>query len=341
MGAGVLAAVLLAGRAGAEPPIDSGPRDAVVATTTDAEAPSPIERITTIGASATAGFGVNFWRFEGEDRKVRDSTNLAKILRAAADDRIVVSSLGTGQFFMNPEGLGTLVVDRVLRRPPDLVVAIDFLFWFTYGTVGPDARPMRTKIERLEMLEHGLALLDRLHRAGLPIVIGDIPDMSRAAGRILLRSQVPDEETRLAANRRIAAWRAERPSVRFLSLDRLQRLLQGDGPIEIAGEPVPDSERPYLLQGDRLHPTVGGLSIIAGELLSMLAADAELGDRLPPIAIDYAELVERVTGLPAMRLQESLERAYLRDREAAMQADRAGEDDREHDRDPASESAPR
>jgi hypothetical protein len=322
LGIGVFAVVLLAGRATAEPPIAPGPSDTVLDATTDAEATAPIERITTIGASATAGFGVNYWRFEGE-KKVRDSSNLAKVLRAASEDRVVVSNLGTGQFFMNPEGLATLMVERVLRDPPDLVVAIDFLFWFTYGTVGPEARPMRTKDQRLEMLDHGLALLDRLQESGVPVVIGDIPDMSKAGGGILMRSQVPDEETRLAANERIAAWRAERPTVRFVSLDRLQRLLQGDEPIEIAGTRVPESERPYLLQRDRLHPTVGGLSVITAALLAMLVQDDVLADRLPRFVTDYSTLVERVTGLPEMRLQDPLERAYLKDREAAMEADRA------------------
>jgi hypothetical protein len=264
----------------AEPPIAPGPSHEIVGkvadVATDADSSAPIARITTIGASATAGFGVNYWRFEGE-RKVRDSTNLAKILRAATNDRVVVSNLGTGQFFMNPEGLGTMLVERVLRKPPDLVVAIDFLFWFTYGTVGPGARPMRTHDERLAMLEHGLALLDRLVADGVPLVVGDIPDMSKAGGGILLQSQVPDEETRLAANRRIAAWRADRPDVRFVSLDRLHHLLQGAEPIEIAGTRVPDSDRPFLLQRDRLHPTVGGLAIIAADLLTTLAEDALTG----------------------------------------------------------------
>jgi hypothetical protein len=54
----------------------------------------------------------------------------------------------------------------------------------------------------------------------------------------------------------------------------------------------------------------------------MLAQDDVLGDRLPPFVTDYSTLVERVTGLPEMRLQDPLERAYLKDREAAMKADR-------------------
>ncbi len=320
-GLGLALTLLVTGVVRAEPPTPAASGPSVVVRDDDATAAAPIERVTTIGASATAGFGVNFWRFEG-DRKVRDSSNLAKVLRAASEDRVVVSNLGTGQFFMNPEGLATLMVERVLRDPPDLVVAIDFLFWFTYGTVGPEARPMRHKDQRLEMLDHGLAILDRLQESGVPVVIGDIPDMSKAGGGILLRSQVPDEETRLAANDRIAAWRAERPAVRFLSLDRLQRLLQGDEPIEIAGTRVPESERPYLLQRDRLHPTVGGLSVITAALLAMLAEDDVFADRLPPFVTDYTTLVERVTGLPGMRLQDPLERAYLKDREAAMRAER-------------------
>lgn len=281
---------------------------------------SPITQITTIGASATAGFGVYFWRFEGEQR-VRDSTNLASMLRLATNDHLVVSSLGTGQFFMNPEGLGTMAVERTLRQRPDLVVALDFLFWFVYGTVGPEARPMRTHEQRLEMLDHGLAILDRLVDAGVPIVVGDIPDMSKAGGGILLKSQVPPEATRLAANERIAAWIAERPSVRFLSLARLQGLLAGDEPIEIAGGAVPESERPWLLQRDRLHPTVGGLAVIVNQLFATLKEDDELGGRLPTHDTGYASLVERTTGLPEMRLQDPLERAYQREIDATLKGE--------------------
>jgi hypothetical protein len=62
--------------------------------------------------------------------------------------------------------------------------------------------------------------------------------------------------------------------------------------------------------------------VIVADLLSMLSQDEELGDRLPRFITDYSTLVERVTGLPEMRLQDPLERAYLRDREAAMRADR-------------------
>lgn len=277
----------------------------------------PIERVTTIGASATAGFGVYFWRFEG-DRRVRDSTDLARMIRSASDDQVVVSNLGSGQFFMNPEGMGTLAVDRAMKQAPDLVVAIDFLFWFVYGTVGPEARRMSTHEERLAMLERGLDVLDRLVEAGIPVVVGDIPDMSKAGSTILMKGQVPPEKTRIAANRRIAAWLAERPTARFLSLARLQRLLAGDEAIEIEGGVVPESERTWLLQRDRLHPTVGGLAVIVNQLFAMLAEDGELGPRVPTHETGYGDQVERITGLPEMRLQDPMERAYQREVDAAL-----------------------
>lgn len=263
-------------------------------------AASPIRRVTTIGASMTDGFGVSFWR-AGDDRPIRETTDLAGVLRAATDEGLVISNLGTGQFFLNPEGIGTLVVDRVLKRKPDLVVGLDYLFWFVYGTIGPEAKPMRTPAQRMVMLERGLELLERLVDAGVPLVIGDIPDMSAAGGGIMLRSQVPKEETRIAANDRISEWASKHPEVRLLSLDRIHGLLDGDGPLETAGSRIPAAERTHLLQPDRLHPTVGGLSIVAAELLAFLSEDPELGERMPASDIDYSSLLEKVTGRRQLR----------------------------------------
>ena len=67
---------------------------------------------------------------------------------------------------------------------PDVAI-VDFLFWFGYGTVGIDARRIRTDEDRLAMLEFGLDLLDRID---VPIVVGDIPDMS-ASGGVLMPSR--------------------------------------------------------------------------------------------------------------------------------------------------------
>lgn len=283
--------------------------------------PTPVERIATIGASATAGFGAYFWRIE-DDRPVRDGTSLAKFLRTASDDTVVVTDLGTGQFFMNPGGIGRMQVDRAIRSKVDLVIGIDFLFWFCYGTVGPDARRMRDADDRMAMLEHGLEILDDVVEAGIPLLVGDIPDMSAARGGILAPSAVPEIQTQLRANERIREWAASHREVEIFSLQRLQILLASDDPIEVDGRTLDPRERTLLLQSDRLHPTLGGLAVIVDAVVDRVREHPLVIDRLPDIQTDYAINLTRLTGFPAMIDQLALDR---RQRDIDHTADDANE----------------
>lgn len=278
-----------------------------------AKVESPVERVAVVGASATAGFNAYFWRLV-DDRPVRDSITLAKLLRAASDDRLVVIDLGTAQFFTNPAGIGEMTIDRALRAKPDLVVGVDFLFWFCYGWVGPEAGRMRTDDERLAMLDAGLALLDRVVEKGLPLVVGDIPDMSAASGGVLQPVAVPTEELRLEANRRIRRWVDERPSVELFSLDGLQRLLASEEPIVVEDVELSPDERGRLLQSDRLHPTVGGLVVIVSRLADTLEGHPALAGRLPTIDRGYGPNLERVTGFPRLGAQDDLDRRWWESR---------------------------
>ena len=266
-----------------------------------------IERVAMIGASGTAGFGAYFWRID-DDQALRDSTTLAKILRIASGRTLVVSDLGTAQFFMNPAGIGRMEVDRAIASRPDLVVGIDFLFWFCYGTVGPDARRMRTTEDRLEMLDHGLDMLQEFTERDIPLLIGDIPDMSAATGRVLAPSQVPDAEARARLNERILAWTEKHPQVEIFSLDRLQRQLDSDEPIVVAGKTLDERERRWMLQPDRLHPTVGGLVVMVDEIVKQARDHPMLSGRLPAIETDYPTILRRVTGFPSMIDQDSIDR---------------------------------
>ena len=304
------AIVLLRTPAVADPPLPT-PETAPAG-----KASGPVERIAMIGASGTAGFGAYFWRIE-DGRMVRDSTTLAKLLRSASGNTLVVSDLGTSQFFMNPAGIGRMEVDRAIASRPDLVVGIDFLFWFCYGTVGPDARRMGTLEDRLKMLDHGLSMLQDLVDRDIPILIGDIPDMSAASGRVLTPSQVPDTESRRRLNERILAWAAEHPEVEMFSLDRLQRQLDSEEPIVVAGTTLDERERPWLLQPDRLHPTVGGLVVIVDEIVERAREHPMIEGRLPSITTDYATSLERVTGFPSMNDQVSIDRDRRRTEDGA------------------------
>ena len=282
------------------------------------EAPKapPIERLATIGASATAGFGTYFWRYEN-GQPVRDSTTLAKFIRAASNDQLVVTDLGTAQFFTNPAGIGSLIVTRALRSRPDLVIGIDFLFWFCYGSIGIEARPMRTPEARMAMLEEGLRLLEQVVAAKIPLVVGDIPDMSAAQGRILQRGQVPPESVRLEANRRIQAWVAARPTVELFSLDQLQTLLSSDDPIEVDGVRLGENERARLLQSDRLHPTVGGLTVMIANLDEVLDRHPSVGSRMPEIDVNYGNNIERLTGFRTLGEQDPIDQVWRESRRTA------------------------
>lgn len=261
-------------------------------TTIAADPPAPVERAAIVGASASDGFGAYYWRMDGEER-VRARMDLPTLLRIASDEKLIVTDLATDRFFSNPSGIGTQIVERALRSEPDIVVAVDFLFWFGYGTVGIDAERIRTLEDRLAMLEYGLALLDRLQ---VPIVVGDIPDMSDAAGRVLMRSQVPDEATRVLMNRRIHEWAAGRDRVELFPLSDLHAQLGGEAPIEIGGQVLPESERRNMLQRDELHPTLGGLIAILAQLDSEIRETPELADRVPPLEVDFETLRHRVEG---------------------------------------------
>ena len=271
----------------------------------------PIERVAMIGASGTAGFNAYFWRID-DGKTVRDSTTLARILRGASEETLVVSDLGTAQFFMNPAGIGRMAVDRAIASRPDLVVGIDFLFWFCYGSVGPDARRMRTIEDRLKMLDHGLSMVQEITDRGIPLLIGDVPDMSAAEGRILTPGQVPDAETRRRLNERILSWAANRPEVEVFSLDRLQRQLDSDDPIEVAGTTLDERERSWMLQPDRLHPTVGGLLVIMDAIVEQARAHPMLVGRIPAIETDYTANLTRITGFPSMLDQIPIDREQRR-----------------------------
>ena len=251
-----------------------------------------ISRIAIIGASASAGYGVYFTR-KDEPGSSPSGMSLAKLLRIASGDEVVVIDLGTAAFFSNPTGIGTRLVNRAIQSKPDLTLAIDYLFWFTFGSVGVDSTRIRTVEDRLALLEVGLAQLDRIKG---PILVGDIPDMSSAVGRMLRQSQIPTPEGQNLANQRIRAWVAARPNARFFPLRELiERLRKGEA-FEIAGQTWTAKDAATLILSDRLHPSLDGLIALVAAIDEILAADELLATIRPSLEVHRRRLRERVTG---------------------------------------------
>jgi hypothetical protein len=271
----------LAASAASEPP--APPRDdatrTVAADAPDAtDAAKPL-RIAVIGASASAGFGCVL-RERRDDGEWSASFDLAEMLKLVCpDEAIVTSDLATGNFFLAPMRIGAKAVERAVKFRADCVVALDFLFWFVYGVEGPDGKLVEQEEDRLAKLERGLEMLASIDA---PLLLGDLPDMRAAQGRMLGARQVPAPETLESANARLAEWASTRPNVRLVPLAAMQRdLASGEG-LEIAGARLKPTKETPLLQRDALHPAPLGLAGLACDLRPRIAEACGADGDCPP-----------------------------------------------------------
>lgn len=257
--------------------------------------PAPIvaghlyDRIAVVGASASDGFGVSV----RADAPPADSTakkpipirvNLSDVLRyAATPGRVIMHHYSSGFFFVNPGPTGRGEIDRALKIKPTLVLGLDFLFWYVYGTVTAEGKPMTTGADRLSNLQLGLDQLDRIVNAGIPLVIADIANMHDAIGKMLSENQVPDVQTIGNANTRIMEWVKARPLVKIMPLSQILETLKSGGAIDLAGKSWNPAELGELLQNDQLHPTFAGTVVLAAGLIDL----AKTNDPSAPPPFDF------------------------------------------------------
>ena len=265
-----------------------------------AAAPKPL-RVAVIGASASAGFGCVFREKRG-DGDYAASFRLIDMVRLACPElELLTSDLSSGFFFMAPVRNGEKAATRAREFRPDCVVALDFLFWYCYGDDAPDGTAVKSEAQRLEKLELGLKQLEGFE---VPVLVGDIPDMSRAVGKMLSSMQVPSADTLRKANDRFAQWAKSRPNVRVVPLAAMQRQLMEERALDIAGGRITATKDAPLLQRDDLHPAPHGMAglacAVAEELKSACASVAPASEGCDP---DPTETVERARGTlkPARR----------------------------------------
>ncbi len=225
----------------------------------------------------------------GKDGEPNDTVPLLRALRHIwPSQTAMVVTRAHMAMFSDPQGLGERQVRQALRGQPDLVVAVDFLFWFGYGSVG---RGDRGRESRLQLQAKGLELLDSLN---CPIILGDYPDMSGADARILHPRMIPDEETLDELNRRLRDWAEERPRVRLFPLARWVKQLVEEG-YPIPMEKGPAQTPPlYLLQSDRLHATRLGMAVLGFQVQDFARRALPEGHPLvgEPVSID--NLIEAI-----------------------------------------------
>ncbi len=239
------------------------------------------DRICTLGASLSAGFG--------------NSMPISRLLSATLRPKGRVYNGSDASFFMRPLQVGPRLVARVQRRKPTLVIAADFLFWYSYGYM---SREHEAKL-RPVLLEKGLRELEKFR---CPIVIADLPDMRGADTRMLKKVQIPSKATLKLLNEKIREWAKGKKHVLVFPLAELtQRMRAGKLSLEPrhkGGKALVLTAKQALLW-DRLHPTRLGAIVFGNELVKALRAWVGKGAKIDE-RIDYDSwaLLEKFDALP-------------------------------------------
>lgn len=222
-----------------------------------AKSPAPL-RVTIVGASLSAGFVDGPLAGGSKDNR---TTPLKKAVAAWLGDGGAVQSRADLLMFSDPFQIGGKQVARAVKDGGDVLVAIDFLFWYAYGyTERNDADERKARTDRLEK---GLSQLSLWTG---PLVLADLPDMQGADRRMLSPLQVPKPETLAALNERIAAWAKARPATQVVPLRTWVDRMKQEG-IELALESgAVQVPKGGLLQGDRLHPNRLGMAWLLFQL---------------------------------------------------------------------------
>lgn len=279
----IVALCALVAPSGASAVQSPAPKAAAQATKTDV-----LERVAIIGASVSEGFqAAPGWQAAFEASLVRE--------------RACVANAATALVFMGPKTYAAPQLERVLAERPTLVLAVDFLFWFGYGTLDFEGGALATGEARLALFERGLALLDKLE---CTLAVGDLPDMSAAVGRMLEARQVPQPATLDKLNARLAAWAKPKHNVVVVPLAAWMRELQAKKPVRIGAAAYAPTETARWMQTDALHPTAEGLAALATLVGAELEA-RKLVTKKERVA-GVAEVLERMkvaptaeTGAPA------------------------------------------
>ena len=246
-----------------------------------------------IGASASAGFGVveDIRVSEGKTR-LQGVTLSDVLVESGRQSDVVVLDLASGGFFMRPLEYGKSSMQRAVAWKPDLVVGVDFLFWYVYGGRNHADVPEKEKAKRLEGLEQGLAVLELVE---CPLIIGEIPDMSLAIGGMLSKRQVPSLEAMKAVNERIHDWADSHADVAVVPLFDLIESLRKKEAFTIGEHAwsAPTDDEPMMLP-DNLHPNLRGLVALIQSIHTEATKTDGLKERMPTLELDRAILIEDI-----------------------------------------------
>ncbi|MDP7008080.1 MAG: hypothetical protein QGI78_00750 [Phycisphaerales bacterium] len=210
-----------------------------------------LNRVVVTGASVSSGFGVTTPPIKGDFGAY--PINMKHIMEGViSSEHEEVKFFGDLLFFKRSKANAKAYIKKIKEYKPTLIVGVDFLFWFGHGTP-PDGTDVSTY--RMEKLNFALDLLGELK---VPIIIGDLPNVRSAIGKMLSANQVPSKELLLLLNKRIHEWGEAHPNVTVVDVFDLSNKLMNDEAITFLGHTWPAGSQSKLLQQDMLHTTFEG-----------------------------------------------------------------------------------
>lgn len=237
--------------------------------------------VTVVGASVSGGFQDVA---AGSERN--GTIKLQRAFDALWGDGVTVLDRSDVLFFKSPTTVGARQIKRALRDAPDLVVGVDFLFWFGYGYVpGRDSKQARLDLQRI-----GLQQLEGLQ---CPMILGDYPDMTGADPRMVAPAQIPQPDELAALNAALRAWATQRKNVSVFPLAAWVKQVKSDGWSCELGDRTVRLSPENLLQSDRLHATRLGVVLLADRLREGIAAVLPEQSPLRVGQATFVELLER------------------------------------------------
>lgn len=231
--------------------------------------PAPLAHPAILGASASAGFGCECTGSDGKPYLVDMEAVYQATVTGWRGNPVFLADAG---FYARPREVQVEQMDAALAQNPSIIIAVDYLFWSVYG--GRDTTMTADAVERdrHDALEQALAQLNRFPG---PIIVGDIPNMRAATGRMLSERNIPSLDQLDAFNRRIYDWADHRPAsgpAVIIPAANLGRSIESHAPLTTSFETFPPEQAAALIQADHLHPTSTGLAVLLREGLAGLAA---------------------------------------------------------------------
>ena len=247
---------------------------------TEKPAAEPL-KVAIVGASLSAGFLDGPLTGGSRDNH---TTALQSVVRSWLGDGGKVQRFAELMMFTDPIRLGEKQMQRAHKDGADLLLALDFLFWYGYGDVPVALGQDETKA-RLARFELGLAHLAEWQG---PVLVGDLPDMHGASARMLSPGQIPSLAILDALDARLAAFAKEHTNVHVLPLRAMVAEMKQKGvamPLAAGEVKVPAGG---MLQGDGLHPNRIGMAWLGYQLQdhARAALPKERAAALPKWTVD-------------------------------------------------------